>query len=506
MKTKAWILALVLLLFEKTSYSQNFDAKERTLKKVFGNIVYAYGNAKAPPSLELITKKNSEGYPASYISTPRPVVKVEEQVFDICMQMGADSLNALSIIISHELAHYYNDHTWCNDYSYAIRNSELGKLLKRQTKGEQLIYETQADNNSFYYSCIAGYAPFGIYDKLIDRIYSVYKLPATVKGYPGKEERKMISREAQQKIRQLYPIYNAGLLLLYLNQLQAAESCFDYLAKYFPSREIYNNLGTAKFLAALAFKPYETVNFIYPVDIDPVSRIEQNSTRSADNDNAIYFGMLKDAKKHFEKAISLDPSYISSHINLACVNDALGNYQMALGNIYEAWQLSTNDPVKLKHIKAIVEYHSGNSDIAETELQTLAKQDSVAAFNFRLLKIAKSAKNNDMAVAKFRDNYAASLMNEISIARNCKTITGVIPNGKRAETKINGKLTVTSEITDNYSRVETDLFGKKIEATILIGQRIDQETNTRNFGFINPDNGCLVFTGSFTKTISYKVK
>ena len=289
------------------------------------------------------------------------------------MKMGRDSLNALAILLSHELAHYFNDHTWCTDYSYAIRKTALGQKLKNQNRGEQLRNETQADHNGIYYSCIAGYSPFGVYDKLIDNIYAVYKLPEVVSSYPTKAERKMVCRQAQEKIRQLYPVYDAGLLLLYLNYLPEAEACFDFLAKYFPSREIYNNLGVAKFLYALKFKPYDTLNFIYPVDIDPFNRIYQNSTRGGDDSNIEYLSRLRDAKKQFEKAVSLDPDYARSHINLACVNDALGNYQMALGNIYEAEQLTTNDQVKPKHIKAIIQYHTGNKDSAEVVLRIYCK-------------------------------------------------------------------------------------------------------------------------------------
>ncbi len=505
MRTKLWILSLVLLLFEKTSYSQRFDAKKATLQKVFDNIVNAYGNVKAPPSLQLITKKNSAGYPASYISTPIPTVKVEEQVFDICSRMGNDSLNALAIILSHELAHYYNDHTWCSDYSYAIRNTELGKKLKSQNKGEQLRNETQADHNGIYYCCIAGYAPFGVYDKLIDRIYAVYKLPAAVSGYPSKSERKMVCSQAQEKIRQLYPVYDAGLLLLYLNYLQEAESCFDYLAKYFPSREIYNNLGIAKFLYALKLKPYDTLNFIYPVDIDPASRLFQNSTRSGDNEYDRYISMLKDAKKQFEKAISLDPSYISSYINLACVNDALGNFQMALGNIYEAEQLNSflNN---LKHIKAIVQYRSGNSDIAEAAFQGLAKHDSVAAFNYRLLTLAQSSKNDIIAIEKFKDNYAESLADKISTLKNCKTIPEITLKEKKSATKINDRLTIESKIADNYSQIRVDLSGKTIEGTVTNEHVSNMKIIASNIKVINPEYGCLIFAGSIVKSISYAVK
>lgn len=506
MKQKIQIVSFAFLLFACKATAQNLEVKESVLRRVFENIVNAYGNAKSPPSLNLVSKEKSDGYPASYISSPIPLIKIEEQVFDICMQMKADSLNALAIIVCHELAHYYNDHTWCSDYSYAIRDTELGQKLRNQSRSDQLKYETQADNHSFYYCCIAGYSPFNIYGKLIDAVYKVYKFPATIPGYPGKEERKMIARKAQEKISRLYPVYDAGLLLLYLNQLQAAESCFDYLAKYFPGREIYNNLGVAKFLKALELKPYDTLNFIYPIDIDPVSRMYQNSTRGGDDANIQYINMLKDAKKQFEKAQSLDPSYISSHINLACVNDALGNYQMALGNIFEAEQLDTNDPVKLKHIKAIVLSHTGNKDTAETLLQTLSIQDSLAAYNYRLLAMAKNTKNDIIAIEKFKDSYAESLKDKTSTTKNCNAIPDSILKGEKSVTKINDRLTIASEIADNYSQIKIDLFGKIIEAMITNEGKTGKEINTSNFRSINQDNGCLIFTGSFTKAISYQVK
>ena len=70
----------------------------------------------------------------------------------------------------------------------------------------------------------------------------------------------------------------------------------------------------------------------------------------------------------------------------------------------------------------------------------------------------------------------------------------------------NDKLLIISEITDNYSQLEINLLSKKIEATILNRQKTSRENNTSNYKFINPDNGCLIFTGSFARSINYKVK
>lgn len=489
MVKKAAILSFVLLNLFSTSLAQNSNAKNTTLKKVFDNIVNAYGSAKSAPMLVLIGIKESEGYPASYISSPVPMIKIEEQVFDICMQMKSDSLNALAIILSHELAHYYNDHTWCTDYSYAIRNTALGKEIQKNSKGDQLAYETQADNNSFYYSCIAGYAPFGIYDKLIDAIYKTYKLPSVIAGYPGKDERKMIGRNAQQKIRQLYPIYDAGLLLLYLNYLPEAEACFDYLAKYFPSREIYSNLGVAKFLYALKSKPYDTLNFIYPIDIDPVTRLEQNSTRGG---NEEYLKKLHDAKRQFEKAMSLDPLYANTFINLACVYDALGNYIMASGNLGEAEKLNA-DAIKLKHINAIVTYHSGNTDAAEKMFQSIADRDSVASFNYRMLLLGKKTNYDLDAIEKFKDDYLTFFLNDTSGLHKCITAANFFQKGKSSVIKLNNRMTISSDITGDKSKMVINAADETVEATIINDGELHKRIYYKDSKSIHPA-GCLLFS------------
>jgi hypothetical protein len=501
MDKKQKILLVLALFFTSVSFCQNIETKLSTLQKVFEDLVYAYGNTRGAPSLQLVAKKNSENFPASYSTTDGPIIKVEEQVFDLCMQMGADSLDALSIIVSHELAHYYSDHTWCTDYSYFIRHTPLGKRIMQQSKGDQLTYETQADNYGLFYCRIAGYSPFGIYDRLIDRIYSIYKLPSAAKGYPSKEERKMIARQAQERMRGLYPVYDAGLLLLYLNELRAAESCFDYLVKYFPSREMYNNLGIAKFLYALSLKPHDPVNFIYPVDIDPVSRLYQNGTRGIGPDQ--YIAILRDAERQFEKAKSLDRSYIKSYINLACVNDALKNYAMALGYVNEAEMLAPG-LVRTAHLKAIIQYHDHHPD-AETLLKFAAERDSVAAFNYRLLVLAKATKNSPQALEKFKDDFTTALNNDASIPKNCSQDAPILFKGRKSEIKITNRLTIVSEIIDTCSKISVKLGSKEIRAFVTIDRKTANEADQSHFRSVNSSDGCLTFGGVCTKKIYFKI-
>ena len=93
---------------------------DKQIQSVFDQLVMAYGSAKTAPQLIIITNKPKQITPAKYYSSPKPNIKVDAYLFTVCRTFGKDSLDALSIILSHELAHYYSDHTFCSDYAYAI--------------------------------------------------------------------------------------------------------------------------------------------------------------------------------------------------------------------------------------------------------------------------------------------------------------------------------------------------------------------------------------------------
>jgi len=358
---KKGILILLALLAFIDLKAQDINTKKNTLTRVFNSVVNAYGNAKTAPALDIVPKTSGEKYIATYIATPNPVIKVDEQLFDLCMQMGADSLNALSIILSHELAHYYNDHSWCSDFAFAVRS----KI--KSTKDDKITHEREADNFGLYHSCIAGYHPFNIYDRLLDKIYNAYQLNDKNPDYPTKNERKLICKEAEKKIKDLYPVFEKGIASIKNGRYDTAIECFEYLNKYFPSRENYNNAGTAKTLWALKYKPlerieYENPAFRYPIEFDPESRLKTNGSRNLDEETAQKMeALLNTAKKDFEKAISLDPVYDRAFINLACVYDLLGNPEAAIGKIKEL-PLNKQNQKSAFTILGIAYYHGGNEE------------------------------------------------------------------------------------------------------------------------------------------------
>lgn len=399
--------SIILLLLSFNLFAQVNKKKLVVAQEIFDNLVNAYASNKSAPLLKILPK-NSPRIVAQYIASPSPTVQVDETVFDICMTLGKDSANAFAIILSHELAHYYNDHNWCSDYAFALRNSALGNTLNKVSKESKIEKESIADSYGLFYSSLAGYMPFDVFNLLLDKIYKQYKLPENVPGYPSKKERKEISRVQKEKIQNLVPVFEAGIFMQQLKYYEEASSCFEYLTKFFPSREIYNNYGVCEMSMALNYKPVEIVNFIYPVEIDASSRIYSQADRGNDTSNTgIKFRELtQKAKNAFDKAISLDPKYIKSHINLACLYDIRGNYQAALGVVTELENLTPEINPDILLIKAIALYHNKNVSESEKVLQEIGKySNTIYEYNYKLLVNSVTFKNDMQAIEKWKDSW-----------------------------------------------------------------------------------------------------
>jgi hypothetical protein len=349
----------LILLVHSIAHAQNLTEKFSTTKTVFDNLVNAYGNAKAAPALAINPKTASQNFIAAYIPTPTPKICLDEKLYDLCMQTGNDSLNALAVILSHELAHYYNDHSWCSDFAFAVKD----KI--KIPKADKIVHEREADNFGLYHACIAGYKPFGMYDKLIDKVYLAYNLTNDNPNYPTKNERKLISKAAQQAMQLLYAKYLKGLKALKTEAFDTAIVCFNEVNQFFPSRENYNNLGVAKALKALHYKPLEKIefdnkNFYYPIQLDSTSRLKTNNDRGGHEINeAEIQALLQAAKKDFEKALTLQPDYMQAYINLACVYDLIENPEAGIGAIKQMPAAYQNTKAA-NRILGICYYHVGN--------------------------------------------------------------------------------------------------------------------------------------------------
>ncbi|WP_297516453.1 M48 family metalloprotease [Flavobacterium sp.] len=361
-KTKTFLKKGLTLFFSVMSFFMFGQNKEEPqIRKVFNQIVLAYGSSKTAP--ELVVTKQKQDRPAFYKFDKKPIVTIDAYLFTICRSFGKDSLNALSVVIGHELAHYYNEHSFCTDFAFAIRNKNevFSKKVKLIDKNQKIIYETQADDKGLFYAAIAGYEPFEVQPKLLDTIYTQYLLK-DADGYPTKVQRKEIAKNALLKAKRLYETFTLGLKYIQEKNYDKAIEAFNTVNNDFPSRENYNNLGVAKTRKALDLQEPNTIEkasperFLYPIEIENKSRLNKEITRSLDDNSEVIEQLLKDAQNDFQEAIRLDPNFTKGYINLACVLDLLGNYPKSIGTIFDLTKEQQNS-IEAKRILAIAYFH-----------------------------------------------------------------------------------------------------------------------------------------------------
>lgn len=365
-----FIVSMFCLFMFSTMFGQNNN--EQLIRTVFNKLVTTYGNAKPAPKFVIRNKKSQK--PAEYIAQPTPTIFIDSYVYTICSEFKNNKLNALSIIISHELAHYYGDHTFCTDYAVATRkqNKTLAPKLIQVSLNSMIEKETEADQKGIFYAAAAGFTPFKIYQEFITKLYKAYALPDALKGYPSKQERITIANNAEKKATELYGYFKNGAYEMQLKNYDKAISAFEKANSFIPFRENYNNIGVAKALKALLLKPKTLEEakfpnrFLYPIEIENKSRLSQDVTRTLDDASDKMEQLLKSAQKDFMEAIRLDPSFTKAHINLACIYDLQDNPMAAIGKIKEL----TTTQQKTKEAQRILAIAFYNADL-ETKAEVI---------------------------------------------------------------------------------------------------------------------------------------
>ncbi|PSJ72272.1 hypothetical protein C7N43_35065 [Sphingobacteriales bacterium UPWRP_1] len=311
---------------------------------------------------------------------------MSERAYDICVGMGKDSLNALAVILSHELAHHYKGHL--NPGGYAFSNAKSSNPSKTQL----LQIEMEADETGAFYAYLAGYNVFSVQEKLIDKIYSVYKLPEKVKGYPTKNERKKASLQKQKELKELIPVFEAGETLFALKKYAEAADCFVFIINRFPSREMYYNAGIAKFMQAVLLFDGKELPFAYPLELEAKSRLATDRgmvnhavapTGSIQERNKL----LAEAQAFLLKAREISPGYTNATIGLACLYDVQDNHYKAIGEINDLLKLSKQNNADAYVVRGIAYARNGQLNEAKADLQTAVSNNGLYAKpNYDLLK------------------------------------------------------------------------------------------------------------------------
>jgi tetratricopeptide (TPR) repeat protein len=363
---KMYLIAVLMCSCIGLTFGQTNTNTHNQVQFVFDRLISVYGSAKTEPKFIIVKKGKVAIPPAKYISDGQPKIEIDEAFYKICQTFGKDSLNALAIVLSHELTHHFNDHTFCRDYGFASLNTvkpTLKKTIGSASSNARKDKETEADIKGFFFAAAAGFEPHGLQEKLITKIYKVYNLENIQENYPSLQERIDLAQSADKKAGDLYNDFKNGLLALENKQYDVAIKCFESANVKIPFRENLNNIGVAKARKALLLKvktseEYKFPNrFLYPLEVENKSRLAQETTRS-NNDRAQQMTeLLLSAQKDFQEAIRLDPKFTKGYINLACVYELLGKYNLALGTIQELTKEQQNSN-EAQRILAITYYHN----------------------------------------------------------------------------------------------------------------------------------------------------
>ena len=301
-------LFFVFFLVHTSSYANNCN---ETVKEIYQNIISSIGNnSLLEPNLQFSTQERSVAFMSSQGIT------IEQKVIDLFC--GTENFeDKIAYIISHELAHYYLEHSWMSNtgLSYA---SSIGGFIEDSsyTKEQRKLAETQADLYAGFYGQISGYNTLGYGSIALSKVYESYGLPKELPKYPSFDERLEIINSRIKIADDLVLLFELGNIFLKNKNYNSAKYCFEFILKSkFNSREIYNNLGLSYLLYGISISEKPISTLVYPIYIDQQTRAEVTTTRSGSFTDSPEEMILK-SYKLFNRALALDSSYLPAKQNL----------------------------------------------------------------------------------------------------------------------------------------------------------------------------------------------
>lgn len=293
--------------------------KHAIVRSVYEKLCNVHGDFSVKlPVCKLVRR---EKYGASF-SFAEKQITIEEKAYDLCVSLGADSLNALASIIAHELIHFYDKHSF---------------TASEQQKREQ---EWMADLRGGLLAQRAGYPVTDVQSRLINGFYDSYGLPATMKGYPARDERVVLAGRVRTQLDRLWYRYKLANYMTVTGRYEYATAYYQSLADTFSSREIYQNLSTVYALRGLEFRSKfsSDKSILFPFELDPESRLAKSAKALEDSmtmDRLEMENNLTNALNFAVQAIRLDENYVPARVNRACALMLLERFEEAGRTISE---------------------------------------------------------------------------------------------------------------------------------------------------------------------------
>lgn len=478
------------------------------------------------PQLNIINSTRDVAY-----TNKKTGIHISTKFIDLCRSFGEDSLSALSVVMAHELGHYFKDHFFCRDFGYAYAETEWADSIKGKFKDiyQSGYFETQADEFGLFYSFVAGYQPFKVADAVIAKVYEQFDLPDEMTGYPPKDFRIEQIGLAEQNVQKLIPLFEVGNLMSVLasaklggienDLLDNANLCYEHIIEQkVTTAEMYNNLGVNYVNKAIALIDKRVFPYALPLEIDFNSRLFSTTgagTKDPSTEGSLGYGnneteiidYLKQAKAYFEKAIQLDETYIPGYNNLGATYFALKDYDEAWVKAKKARKMakSANSAIQYRNsidLLALISYYNDEQDDAIEYWEEALKLGSILAkHNIKVTKdenltanVFKSVfKESNKNLATSSSEGLGGFQNPMTAKyerpdfRSIEKIKGTTLNDIAQEYLYNNKAIETWELKDNEAMVGKTKYD---EGELIIFATLERGSLDRSYYFyFYPDKG-----------------
>lgn len=371
--------------------------KVQQAEQVYRRVVQAIGDARTPPEFKMVRGRSSM-FDVAMFSPSQHRVVIEERFYDLAQSLSPSTApHALALILGHELAHFYRNHSWTMEFGRAFAERQAGAAA---APAERRRVEAEADYFGGFYSLLAGYHPLSVAPQVFDAVYKEYRFDETLPAYEHLMHRKEAAKEAQVKLRELVPLFDVGVQLTAIGDYPTAARIFERIAADFPGPEMLNNAGAALANESLRWFSEAERRFSYPLEFDPDTRLADDGQRGAaepdeDERRERRTALLERAKHLFERAVAAQPSYATAIVNLACVLDLSGESALAADRAASVLAMNGHggDGVAAQALviagiaaahtgridearKAFAEARSLGSAVAEGNLAALAQTDA----------------------------------------------------------------------------------------------------------------------------------
>lgn len=292
-------------------------------KKVFDDLLLARGDLRQQPPALIMTDGSQF---IAWMDPDAVHIGIEELAYDVCRSFGADSLNALAVLMAHELTHYYEKHDWSRNFAHG--NKGLAAAEHVHNLDEGLKQEIQADHIGGFLAFSAGYNSYNLMPELLPALYKAYGLPEELRGYPSLPERIQLSLNAMKQLRELQTVFETAGFLVMLGRYESAATYYQRILEDYQSREVYNNAGVNYALAALSYFSKSEMPYVLPLELDQNSRLHNLKTAQAERVRQRQ-ALLGRAQQQFDRVLSLDPNYALGYLNKASVHALAGEWEDA---------------------------------------------------------------------------------------------------------------------------------------------------------------------------------